>query len=299
MFAFTKMHGLGNDFVVFDGFATDLELDADQVSLLCDRHRGIGADGVIIVRPSEVADGFMDYINADGSLAHMCGNGVRVVAKFLVDHGYVEPTGELTVDTRAGIRQLSYTTDHGRLVLATVDMGEPSFEPGTIPVSTVAVDTHGAYPRLDVATPAGQAQLIPASMGNPHAVWLIEDLTALPAQFFHGTPSLESLAVDTLGSFLESHEVFPEKANIEFVIRDENGLRMRVFERGVGETLACGTGACAVLVTASLAGYSPRTNTVTLPGGQLTIEWADNNHVYMTGPATTVYTGHITIPGES
>lgn len=293
-----KMHGLGNDFVVIDGMSGAPEIDADQVRYLCDRHFGIGGDGVIVVRPAEDADGFMDYINSDGSLAQMCGNGVRVVAKFLVDNGYVSAdAGALVVDTRAGHRRVEFESDAGVLTKATVAMGEPIFEPDRVPVlvdPNPLSEAQGVKFAHDVRveTPWGEISAVAVSMGNPHAVVFLDD-ESLSDSAFIGERTLDNLDLDRVGAFLESHEVFPEKANIEFVAVEDNGLHMRVFERGAGETLACGTGACGVLVAAALTGRSDRANDVHLPGGTLSIDWRDDGVVYMTGPATTVFCGRI------
>lgn len=286
---FEKMHGLGNDFIVIDGMEGDPGLDRAQVPALCDRHTGIGADGVIIVRRSEGADGFMDYINADGTYASMCGNGVRVTAKFLVDHGYVSPTGSCVIDTRAGQRQITYTTSDGLLAEATVDMGAPILQASQVPA---VADMSAGYGVVEIETAWGQARLVTVSMGNPHAVWFLDPtLASTPAD-------LASLDIAGVGAFLESHEAFPEKANIEFVVPRPDGLHMRVFERGVGETLACGTGACAVQVAAHLAGIATRAGNVHLPGGTLHIDWTGTT-VLMTGPAATVYLGRIETHEES
>lgn len=285
---FVKMHGLGNDFVVVDAMTDDVSLTADQVRFLCDRHMGIGTDGVIIVRPGLTAetDGFMDYINADGSLAQMCGNGVRVTAKFLVDGGYVDgQVGEMNIDTRAGVRHISFACENGLLQTATVSMGEPVLNPAEIPVDADSEN-------IEVDTPWGTIGLTCVSMGNPHAICFIDD--QFPAELL-GSEGLATLDIDRIGAYLESHPIFPEKANIEFVeIRDGKALT-RVFERGVGETLACGTGACAVLVAAHRAGHMGRDGIVALPGGELHIAWTDDNTIDMTGPATTVYHGQIGI----
>ncbi|MDR2586636.1 MAG: diaminopimelate epimerase [Coriobacteriales bacterium] len=316
---FVKMHGAGNDFVFVDDLSRELDLSAEQVRFLCDRHFGVGADGVILVRPSERADcaAYMHYINDDGSLAEMCGNGVRCFAKYLVDRGFVAASeGRFVADTLAGKRPISFEIgEDGLLTQATVDMGEAVFAPQRIPTTLVATGTvqhatqHAAQQTAvaeDAApsdtlisepavvnqplnTPLGALDFTCVNMGNPHAVTFIE--------------GVEELDMRSVGPALVHHEVFPEQANIEFAEVLNPGdaatgasaeIRMRVCERGVGETLACGTGTCATVVAAAVTGrIAVRHATVHLLGGDLRIEWLNNNHVMMTGPATTVYEGTI------
>lgn len=302
---FYKMHGLGNDFVVIDGFVDPDEVSAKQAQAWCDRRTGIGADGVIIVRPGkDDADGFMDYINADGSLAQMCGNGVRVTAKFLYDHGYIEADARTaSIQTRAGVRHVTFEVDSGELSVATVNMGAPIVEPGTIPIAPAAgaKSTAVTNPVFSVDSPWGEVILSAVSMGNPHAVWFIDDLEALDASLFPATGprQLATMNIGAIGAYLEAHEYFPEKTNVEFVVITDEGLDMRVFERGVGETSACGTGACAVAVAAQLAGHAGRNVAVHLPGGTLDISWdEDDGEVYMTGAAATVFEGNLTKEGQ-
>jgi diaminopimelate epimerase len=333
---FTKMHGTGNDFLVIDDLSADIELTSEQVSILCDRHFGVGADGLILVRPpiNSGSTAFMHYVNADGSLAEMCGNGIRCFAKWLVDKGFVKPVenigpsrlapaspggGRFVADTRAGARLITFEVDaEGLLSLATVDMGEAALAPEAIPTTLGAVvpptlgaaapattlgapsdaTTLGATPPtlavLEAALPTtlGEARFTCVKMGNPHAVsfdvpvWDISD-----SDFAR------------LGAPLEGDTtLFPEGCNIEFVELlnpavepDAANLRMRVFERGVGETLACGTGASAVAVAAALTGRAGRVSRVRLRGGLLHITWRDDNHVLLTGPATTVFEGTIAL----
>ncbi|MDD7540698.1 MAG: diaminopimelate epimerase [Mobiluncus porci] len=323
---FRKMHGTGNDFVVIDGFgqggvrdgSAALSLSAKQVIAVCDRHFGVGADGVIIVEPGQtpVADGFMNYINADGSLAQMCGNGTRVAAKWLVERGIVDPgAGELILDTRSGPKAIKFTpAAPGKDFVATVDMGEPILDPERVPVTgkanTIAPDSTpaagaGFLSNLNIATPWGDILVTCVSMGNPHAIWFLDDWRDVPAELFGGAPASErnlaNMEIDRIGKFLESNPAFPEKANIEFIVPSESGkeLEMRVFERGVGETLACGTGACAAAVAAALTGRGGLDTTLHLRGGDLRVEWRADNHVYMTGPATESFQGVIEIPDRS
>ena len=300
---FNKIHGTGNDFVVIDDFSNELELTAEQVALICDRHFGIGADGLILVRPparpGSIA--YMHYINADGTLAEMCGNGIRCMAKYLVDKGFVTSGADgFTVDTLAGPRPIRYETDGcAKMTRATVDMGSPLFEPVAIPTtlaptSAVAIVTNGhevdqpAVVDSPLQTAIGEMTFTCVNMGNPHAVTFMgSEFAADPLGF----------DINTVGPQMESHPVFPQKANIEFatVVQEPNGVRivMRVWERGVGETLACGTGACATAVAAAITGRAGRKATLQLLGGNLEIEWQENNHVMMTGPAVTVFEGSI------
>lgn len=302
---FYKMHGLGNDFVFVDDMDRTIELTDEQVAFLCDRHFGIGGDGVILVRPSERPEcaGYMHYINSDGTLAQMCGNGVRCFAKFLVDHGYVDPNaGSLVADTLAGPKPIRFEVDeNGLMTKATVDMGEPILEPAVVPVALEA----NAETELGVAfvkegaieSPWGPFAFTCVSMGNPHAVTFIDDFDALPDELFKGVEvkSLDTFDVDLVGAYYEKHSAFPEKANIEFACLTENGIAMRVFERGCGETLACGTGTCATNVSAALTGRAGRENDVTLRGGVLHISWEADNHIMMTGAAATSFSGTITL----
>lgn len=300
---FAKLHGLGNDFVFVDDPARDIELTRDQIAQLCDRHKGIGADGVILVRPSEdpACAAYMHYINADGSLAQMCGNGVRCFAKYLVDHGYVAASDKhVTVGTLAGPRPVGFETDgEGKLVCATVHMGRPVLDPASVPVraATNAVSVRGAEFVRDapLVSPWGTFRFTCVSMGNPHAVCFVDDWGLLSGELFRD-PSDKCLAtfdVARVGSFFESHELFPEKTNVEFAAVEADGIAMRVYERGCGETLACGTGACATSVAATLTGRAGCENDLRLRGGVLRISWNDDDHVMMTGPAVEVFRGRV------
>lgn len=305
---FQKMHGLGNDFVMIDDREGALHFTAEEVALLCDRHFGIGADGIILVRPSERPEcaAYMHYINSDGTLAQMCGNGVRCFAKYLVDNGIVSAgEGSLVADTLAGPKPISFSAnDAGQLVDATVDMGEPILEPSMVPVSAQAdAETPQGQPyvsRLAIDSPWGTFNFACISMGNPHAVTFINDFEALPDDAFTDPTCkcLDTFDVHKVGRFFESHELFPEKTNVEFAAVERAGesgeegeLSMRVYERGCAETLACGTGTCATSVAACLLKLSGRDNLVHLRGGDLRIRWSDNNHVFMTGPAATAFSG--------
>lgn len=299
---FTKLNGLGNDFVFVDDMDQRIDLTASQVAFLCDRHFGIGGDGVVLVRPSSRPEcaAYMHYINSDGTLAEMCGNGVRCFTKFLVDNGYVDPkAGSYVADTKRGPLPISFQLDdEGKMSVASVDMDEPILEPALVPTSLAAsgVSDQGVsfVKEAKVDSPWGTFAFTCVSMGNPHAICFFDDIESLPDDWFLGDAKcLDSFDLNRIGAFFEKNPVFPAKTNVEFIVPAEDGLHMRVFERGCGETLACGTGACASLVAAVLTGRSGRTNKVHLRGGILDITWSDNNRVIMTGPATKAFTGTI------
>lgn len=280
---FTKMHGCGNDFIVVDDVANEWDFDEEAVQLLCDRHFGIGADGLILVRNASDPEGdfFMLYMNADGSLAEMCGNGVRVFAKYLDDAGRVNGD-TIAVQTLGGIKRIDILRDEkGAFSLARVDMGTPVLDAAGIPTTLPGDPVVDAL----VTTDAGDVRVTCVSMGNPHAIVWVDDVDSAP--------------VTTTGPLVEAAPVFPRKTNVEFAqVVDSGRIRLRVWERGVGETLACGTGACATLVAAALTGRTGRSATIELPGGDLEIEWDEDGRVRMTGPAETVFTGVWSIPDE-
>ena len=286
---FRKLNGAGNDFVFIEDFGDELDITPEQVKRLCDRHFGIGADGVIVVKPAEDPGnaGFMHYINADGSLAQMCGNGIRCFAKYLVDQKVIEPNTPLfNVETRAGVKTISYATDdEGRLVQATVDMGVPVLNPSQVPTTLAfnAMTEEGeAFAKdVEVESPYGTFSFTCVSMGNPHAVTFVEDC--------------DTFDVDSVGAYFESCDVFPEKANIEFATVKDDGIHMRVYERGCGETLACGTGACATNVAAYLTGRAGAENDLVLLGGTLHIAYTPGGSVMMTGPAEESFSGTVAI----
>ncbi len=303
---FVKLHGLGNDFVFVDDFSREIELSQEQVALLCDRHFGIGGDGVILVRPSERPEcaAYMHYINSDGTLAQMCGNGVRCFAKYLVDRGFVQAgEGQFVADTLAGPKPISFETDAtDKMTTATVDMGHPILDPSDVPVSLPAnaqSDTGVQYTREQgIESPWGTFKFTCVSMGNPHAICFIDDFEALSDDLFADASDkrLATLDLTKIGAYYESHEVFPEKTNVEFAyIKAPGVIEMRVFERGCGETLACGTGACATNVAAALTGRSGRENDLELRGGTLHITWTESDHIMMCGPATQSFEGTIEI----
>lgn len=271
---FTKMHGIGNDYIYMhcpDGTPPDISQLAIEMSR---PHTGVGSDGIILILPSEVADFRMRIFNADGSEARMCGNGSRCVAKYVHDYCLTDKT-TITLETLSGIKTLILHPDEsGRVDNVTVDMGRPSLVCAEIPVS------HSAAEMIEhpVETSAGPLRLTAVSMGNPHGVIFLD--------------TLEGFDVHGIGRELETHPMWPDRANIEFAVVTAPGrITMRVWERGSGETMACGTGACATAVAAMTTGRAPRHCFVTLPGGTLEIELTDDGRVMMTGPAATVYEG--------
>lgn len=282
--AFTKMTGIGNDFVFIEDLEDEWQLTPEAVQWLCDRRFGVGADGVILVRAGkDGADFYMHYLNADGSLAEMCGNGARCFVKYLVDHRLIGPeASSAVIGTLGGLRPVTFTRDAvGRMSRATVDMGEPLLAGAELP-STFSGERVVDEP-LD--TPAGVVRLTGVAMPNPHAVLWVDDVDAAP--------------VDSVGPFIEHHAAFPKGTNVEFAHVVQDGtIELRVWERGVGETLACGTGACATLVAAVLGSRSGRAATIALPGGKLEIEWGEDGHVRMTGTAAEVFSGSIELPED-
>jgi diaminopimelate epimerase len=272
---FSKWHGLGNDFVIINGFEETIT-DFRQAAIeICDRHFGIGADGLVAVLPSAVADFAMRIFNADGSEAEMCGNVTRCVARYVFESGMTDQR-KITLETKAGmIRPELILSARGEVEKVTVDMGQPRLRPEEIPMTVDSAEPVVSWP-LTVNNKNYYVTCV--SMGNPHTILFVEDV----------------LAVDlpVLGSAIETAAVFPRKTNVEFVqVVNREHLKMRVWERGAGVTLACGTGACATLVAAVLNGKADRRATIELEGGELFIEWKENNHVYMSGPATEVFRG--------
>ena len=282
---FTKMHGIGNDYVYVNGFAETVENPAEVAKRVADRHFGIGSDGLILVLPTPEADVRMRMFNADGSEAEMCGNGVRCVAKYAFDHGLTK-NNPMRVLTGDGVKSIAVEVENGRAKTATVDMGEPVLELDKIPVKQAAVVRGGAIARhgehaYDLAL-EGKGVKTPAtfvSMGNPHAVFFVDDVAAID--------------LNVSGPAVENYVAFPRRINAHWVqVVSRNEVIMRTWERGSGITLACGTGACAVAVAAVLTGRTDRKVLAHLPGGDLTLEWREaDNHVFMTGGATEVFTG--------
>ncbi|HET7482360.1 MAG TPA: diaminopimelate epimerase [Actinomycetota bacterium] len=275
---FSKYQGVGNDFVMLADPEDDLVLSADAVRRLCDRRFGIGADGVIRVAPGpDGADLFMDYVNSDGSIGEMCGNGIRCLAVFAREEGMTE-LDELDVATRAGLKHVVVRPDR----TVRVDMGAPVFRPADVPVTWDGDEALHAKIEL----PEGVLEAACLSMGNPHAVLFVDDPANAP--------------VTTLGPVIERHEMFPHGANVEFArIDGPTRVTMRVWERGSGETMACGTGACAVAVAARLLHGGAEHQTIVLPGGELEVEWNGTldveSPVFMTGPAVKSFEGDVSL----
>ena len=279
---FTKMHGIGNDYVYVNCFQEEVKNPAEVSKYVSDRHFGIGSDGLILIKPSDVADFKMDMYNADGSQGEMCGNGIRCVAKYVYDYGLTDKES-ISVETLAGIKHLELTIDAGKVALVRVNMGSPELVPEKIPVA--AEGERAINVPLEVKGKSYQMNCV--SMGNPHCVIFMEE-------------DVRNLNLEAIGPNFENHERFPKRINTEFVnVLDHRTLRMRVWERGSGETLACGTGACATAVAAMLNGHVEKEVTVHLLGGDLKIQWDGGNApVYMTGPAATVFDGIIELPDE-
>jgi diaminopimelate epimerase len=276
---FTKMHGAGNDFVVLDAIRHELPPIGPLAKLLCDRKFGIGADELLVLRPSRTADFRMDIYNADGTSAEMCANGIRALYKYLRDHGHTS-ADEVGVETPAGVVRPRWAgPDRVR-----VQMGQPVLAPAKIPTTL----GKGEGPVLDVPLDVDgeEFRLSTVSMGNPHAVLFVEDPDATP--------------VERLGPLIEHHPAFPNRVNVEFVTPvGRNRIRQRTWERGTGETLACGSGACAVAVVSMLRGLVERSVAIELRGGELEIDWEnDESPVFMTGPAAEVFSGEFPIGGQ-
>jgi len=271
---FTKLHGCGNGYIYVNLFEETLENPAEMAIKVSDHHFGIGSDGLITIGPSEIADFTMHIYNADGSEAEMCGNGVRCVGKYVYDHGLTDKT-VVNVETGAGIMVLELNIEDGKVATVRVDMGEPIFEPEKIPVVA------GGTPVLMEPITVGDKEwkMTCVSMGNPHAVVFVDEVNDFP--------------LETYGPLFENHERFPKRTNTEFVkVVSPTEVYMRVWERGSAETWACGTGTCATVVACILNGLTERKVLVHLLGGDLTIEWdEETNHVFMTGPATEVFSG--------
>ena len=283
---FTKMHGIGNDYVYVNCFEEELAMDPGRLAeLVSDRHCGIGSDGLILIKPSAVADLCMDMYNSDGSRGAMCGNGIRCVAKYVYDHGMTNMT-TIRIETLSGIKTIDLTVKDGKVRLANVDMGMPVLLSQGVnreltPEVRKEIADSEIWEVLDVQDK--EMSMIHISMGNPHAVFFVDDV--------------DNIEIEKIGPAIETHPRFPDRTNVEFVqIVDESHVKMRVWERGAGETMACGTGACAVAVACRLAGYSQDKVDVRLLGGTLTIFWnPDNGHVEMCGPATEVFTGEFNV----
>lgn len=273
---FTKMQGLGNDYVYVNCMEQMVEDAAETARRVSDRHFGIGSDGLILICPSDKADFEMRMYNADGSRGEMCGNGIRCVGKYVYDYGLTDKTS-LSVETLGGIKHLFLEVEDGKVSLVKVDMGPAILEPEKIPVTAEGSRVVDEPLQVDGKT----FRMTCVSMGNPHAVIYVDDV--------------QRMDLEKTGPSFENHERFPNRINTEFAhVLDRNTVEMRVWERGSGETLACGTGACAVAVASILNGYTEDQVTVRLLGGDLKIEWdREANKVYMTGPAEVVFDGEI------
>ena len=275
---FTKMHGIGNDYVYVNCFEETVCNPSAVARFVSDRHFGIGGDGLILIRPSDIADCEMDMYNLDGSQGAMCGNGIRCVAKYVYDYGIVNKT-DISIATKSGVKHLKLTVENGKVSTVRVNMGSPILTATQIPVVAATEEVIDAPIQFE----GTEDRFTAVSMGNPHAIVYMDDV--------------EHLDIEKIGPSFENHITFPDRVNTEFVkVLDEHTLQMRVWERGSGETLACGTGACAVTVASVLNGLVDETQPVTvkLLGGDLEIFWdRSENLVYMTGPATTVFDGEI------
>ena len=275
---FTKMHGLGNDYVYVNCFEEKIDNPPAVARFVSDRHFGIGSDGLIMINPSKTADFEMEMYNADGSRGEMCGNGIRCVAKYVYDYGLTDKT-QISVETLGGIKYLDLTVEDGKVSLVKVDMGKPELKADLIPIISEREQVIDEPIEVD----GKEYHMTGVSMGNPHAVIYVDDV--------------KGLDLEKIGPKFENHERFPKRINTEFVhCIDRQTVEMRVWERGSGETLACGTGACAVAVSSILNNLTDTQVTVKLLGGDLQIEWdREKDRVFMTGPATVVFDGVIDI----
>lgn len=275
---FTKMQGLGNDYVYVNCFEEKIENPSELAVKVSDRHFGIGSDGLILIRPSEVADFRMTMFNADGSESEMCGNGIRCVGKYVYDYGLTDKT-EVSVETLAGIKYLKFLIKDSKVDMVTVNMGEPILKPELVPV----VGEGDAVIDSPIEVDGKEYKMTCVSMGNPHSVVFVDDVDNFP--------------LHEVGPLFEHHKAFPRRVNAEFCqVIDRTHAKMRVWERGTGETLACGTGTCATAVACILNGKTEDEVTITLLGGDLIIRWdREKNVIYMTGPARVVFDGEIDV----
>ena len=284
---FTKMHGIGNDYVYVNCFEETVKDPVKTAIAISPRHFAVGSDGLILIKPSKVADCCMEMYNADGSLGAMCGNGVRCVGKYAYDHGIVDRSKTtITVETGSGIKTLKLTIEDGKAVMAEVDMGSPVLTSHKADKPLVMEDYRKLTPDEiweDIEVDGKNWKMIGVSMGNPHAIVYVDDT--------------DSLDIEKIGPLFENHPRFPDRTNTEFVqVVDDHTLKMRVWERGTGETLACGTGCCALTVAGVLNGLTDREVDIDVLGGRIHVRWDEtDNHVYMTGPAVTVFDGEIEI----
>lgn len=271
---FTKMQGLGNDYVYVNGFKEEIDNPSELAVKVSDRHFGIGSDGLILINPSEVADFEMEMYNADGSRGEMCGNGIRCVAKYVYDYCLTDKK-QISVETLGGIKYLDLYTEDEKVTRVKVNMGKPELRAKQIPI----ISDEEQIINFSVNVAGEEYKITGVSMGNPHAVVYMDDL--------------EHLDIEKIGPEFENHGFFPKRINTEFVkVLDQNTIQMRVWERGSGETLACGTGACAAAVSSILNGFTKDEVTVKLLGGDLLVKWDRvQDTVFMTGPAESVFDG--------
>lgn len=283
---FTKMQGCGNDYIYVNGFEEKISTDAkpELVRKLSDRHFGIGGDGVIFINPSDIADFEMEMYNADGSRSQMCGNGIRCVAKYVYDNKMTSSTS-ISIESAGKIKYIEMTTENDKVSKVRVNMGEPILKSTDIPV----ISDNEQVIDEEIEVNGSKYRMTCVSMGNPHAIVFVDDDTNLM--------DLKEFQIEKIGPYFENHKRFPERTNTEFVkIIDRNHVEMRVWERGTGETLACGTGCCATTVACIMNGLTDNSVTVKLLGGELLCEWdRENNLVYMTGPAVSVFEGYVEI----
>lgn len=293
---FTKMQGCGNDYVYINGFTQKIDTDMkkDFVIRISDRHFGIGSDGAIFINPSDKADFEMEMYNADGSRSEMCGNGIRCVAKYVYDHGMTDKC-DITIESFGKVKPIHITAKGGKAELIRVDMGEPELVPANIPVAPNVAAGKERVVDETIEVAGKDYKMTCVSMGNPHTVVFIDKDMSDASDFELIERAIGGM--EKTGPLFENHEAFPNRTNTEFVkIDDKNNVHMRVWERGTGETLACGTGCCATAVACVLNGLTDRKVTVHVLGGDIMIEWdARDNHVYMTGPAVTVFDGTISL----
>ena len=272
------MHGTGNDYIFINCMQQTIVNPSQTAVMLSDRHFGVGGDGLVLILESDKADARMKIYNNDGSEGRICGNAIRCVGKYLYDQDIIKNTN-LSIETSSGIRQLQLIVSNGMVSEATVDMGEPIFSPNDIPMFSAGDN----FINRPIAIWGRTMYATALSMGNPHWVFRVKDV--------------DSINLEATGPLFEHHKLFPDRVNTEFVAVESNGIHMRVWERGSGETLSCGSGACAAAVACSLNGWCPRSVDVFLRGGTLHVDWAErNNHVFLTGNAQYVYTGEIFIP---
>ncbi len=275
---FTKMHGIGNDYVFVNCFEESVDNPAEISRRVSDRHFGIGSDGLILICPSSKADAEMRIFNSDGSESENCGNGIRCVSKYIYDHGIVN-NKSVSIETLAGIKKVELTVENGKASQAKVNMGNPILERGRIPVT--GGDKNATVIDEPLIVDGTEYRITCVSMGNPHCVIFMDNVKELP--------------LEKIGPLFERHELFPERINAHFVkIHDRAKVEMRTWERGSGITLACGTGASAVCAAGTLNGKTDRSILAALPGGDLKLEWIENGPIFMTGPATEAFNGEWT-----